>query len=389
MRVYTPPGYSEDQTYPTLYLMHGIGGDENEWYNQGAPHIILDNLINAGEAVPMIMVLPNGKTPKSAGNAGFDNFGEVLFNDLIPFMEENYSVRADAVGRALAGLSMGGGQTINFGFPNTDKIAWLGPFSPAPNTNGNPGSIIDPAVVMANAELIFITNGETEVNPYHGVSQPYRDYLTENNIPYMYHRWPGSGHDMVSWKKSLHAFAQRIFVDLPSEGEEPDGMGGADGAGGGMNEPGVGGGSNGTPEGDAGADEMPPGDDPPAPEPTATAPMMPTSPVVPPIEEPSMGGAGNTPAPVQPPAPQPVPQPMQPAPQPAPVTPPAPPATTGAMPSATAQPSSTTAPTTDSAASGDDGGCAVTQGSQTQSPWSWTLLAAAALVGLRSSRKRA
>jgi enterochelin esterase-like enzyme len=216
MRVYTPPGYSDAEEYPTLYLMHGIGGDENEWFNQGAPHIIMDNLLAEGKAVPMVMVLPNGKTPKSAGNAGFENFGDVILNDLIPFMEANYSVSDQQVDRALAGLSMGGGQTVNIGFPNPDVFAWLGAFSPAPNSRGAQQTITDVDAVKNNLQFIFLSNGETEVEPYHPITQGYRDFLTAQDIPYMYQREPGAGHDFTAWKRSLYNFAQRIFTDVDS-----------------------------------------------------------------------------------------------------------------------------------------------------------------------------
>jgi enterochelin esterase-like enzyme len=392
MRVYTPPGYSEDEVYPVLYLMHGIGGDENEWYNQGAPHIILDNLIAAGEAVPMIMVLPNGKTPKSAGDAGFGNFGGVLLDDLIPFMEANYSVRTDHLGRAMAGLSMGGGQTMNFALPDTANFAWIGGFSPAPNTRSDQvRGETDVDEVKANAKFIFMSNGETEVEPYHPITQGYRDWFTEDDIPYMYQRWPGSGHDMVSWKKSLYVFAQRIFTDLPPDdgggmggdsdaGGPNEGMGGESGAGGAsmMPEPG----DDMTP-----ADDSEPGDDtaaddstmepvgqggsgpvvtpPVMPQPTATttAPTVTTAPVVTP--PPAM----MTPPPAMMPAP------------PAMMTAPA--MTTAPTASSSSVPSVTSAP------SGDDGGCALHQGASRSTSWSWSLLAVAALAGFRLRRRAA
>jgi enterochelin esterase-like enzyme len=392
MRVYTPPGYDEAQVYPTLYLMHGIGGDENEWYNGGAPHVILDNLIAAGEAVPMIMVLPNGKTPKSAGNAGFENFGDVLLNDLIPFMEENYSVRTDSIGRALAGLSMGGGQTVNIGFPNTDVFAWLGAFSPAPNSRGASQNITDTDAVKANTSLIFLTNGETEVTPYHPITQGYRDFLTEQDIPYTYQRWSGSGHDFVSWKESLHAFAQRIFTDLPAEGEEP-GMGGAGNSGtdAGTPDPSMGGaGGSGpmTPAEDAGQSGVMPDDDAP---PDDSAPIIDPPPtasssgMVPPVVPPVMGGQGGAGGGVTPVTPQP---PVTPPPT---TTPPVVMPTTPVMssPAPTAVPSAPASVAPPATAEGDDdsGGCSVPQGSPTKTSWSWVLMMAAALAGRRALRR--
>ncbi len=140
--IYTPPGYSNQNKYPVLYLLHGIGGDEHEWERGADPAVILDNLIADGKARPMIVVMPNGRAQKddSAGpNAmatapAFANFEKDLLNDVIPFVQSRYSVRTERENRALAGLSMGGGQSLNFGLGNLDKFAWIGGFSSAPNT---------------------------------------------------------------------------------------------------------------------------------------------------------------------------------------------------------------------------------------------------------------
>ena len=142
--IYTPPGFNKKQRYPVLYLLHGIGGDEKEWYIHGTPQTILDNLYAKGELEPMIVVLPNGramKNDRAEGNifaedklAAFANFEKDLLNDLIPFIEKKYKVYKDREHRAIAGLSMGGGQTLNFGLGNLDMFSWVGAFSSAPNT---------------------------------------------------------------------------------------------------------------------------------------------------------------------------------------------------------------------------------------------------------------
>ena len=141
-RVYTPPGYTKDTKYPVLYLLHGIGGDENEWPRGGAPDVILDNLYADKKAVPMIVVMPNGRASKDLTardpipkqSPAFAAFEKDLLTDLIPFIEKTYSVKADRESRAIAGLSMGGGQSLNFGLGNLDTFAWVGGFSSAPNT---------------------------------------------------------------------------------------------------------------------------------------------------------------------------------------------------------------------------------------------------------------
>ena len=141
-RVYTPPSYTKNLKYPVLYLLHGIAGDENEWARGGKPDVILDNLFADKQATPMIVVLPNGRAsttltrrdPIPKQSPAFALFEKELLNDLIPFIEKNYSVIADRESRALAGLSMGGGQSLNFGLANLDVFAWIGGFSSAPNT---------------------------------------------------------------------------------------------------------------------------------------------------------------------------------------------------------------------------------------------------------------
>ncbi|RZL16911.1 MAG: esterase family protein [Pedobacter sp.] len=142
--VYTTPGYSKQKKYPVLYLLHGIGGDEGEWLRGGSPQVILDNLYALKKIQPMIVVMPNGRAMKddsATGNvmaadkvAAFAAFEQDLLKDLIPFVESKYSVNTDQNNRAIAGLSMGGGQSLNFGLGNLDKFAWIGAFSAAPNT---------------------------------------------------------------------------------------------------------------------------------------------------------------------------------------------------------------------------------------------------------------
>jgi enterochelin esterase-like enzyme len=128
--VYTPPGYSTDEQYPVLYLHHGIGGNATAWISsEGNADNVMDYLYSEGLATPMIVVMPDGNTKNADGstrgnNQGFEVHTEVLLNDLIPWVESNYSVVADADWRAIAGLSMGGGQTLNIGFPNSVTQRW-------------------------------------------------------------------------------------------------------------------------------------------------------------------------------------------------------------------------------------------------------------------------
>src|SRR5213594_2723954 len=133
MHVYTPPGYESGQgKFPFFYLLHGAGDCDEAWTSVGRAGFILDNLIAAGKAKPMVVVMPAGHTgPFRFGGPrpAVDDFAQDFLNDILPFVEKHYRVQAERKSRALAGLSMGGGQTLNIGIPNLDKFAYLGVFS--------------------------------------------------------------------------------------------------------------------------------------------------------------------------------------------------------------------------------------------------------------------
>jgi enterochelin esterase-like enzyme len=198
-RVYTPPGYSTDQKYPVLYLLHGIGGDENEWARGGAPETILDNLYADKRAVPMIVVLPNGRAAKDVTardsiprqSPAFAAFEQELLTDLIPFIEKNWSVQADRESRALAGLSMGGGQALNFGLNHLDTFAWVGGFSSAPNTKPAADLIKDPAEASKMLRLLYVACGDKD--PLFRISQRVHDMLDEKKVPHLYNVIPDGG----------------------------------------------------------------------------------------------------------------------------------------------------------------------------------------------------
>ncbi|HVR36071.1 MAG TPA: alpha/beta hydrolase-fold protein [Methylomirabilota bacterium] len=214
--IYTPPGYSNDTKYPVLYLLHGIGGDEEEWRRGGHPEIILDNLIADKKAVPMIIVMPNGRAQpndRAEGNVmasapAFAKFERDLLDDLIPFIESKYSVKADRENRALAGLSMGGGQSLNFGLGHLDTFAWVGGFSSAPNTKPGAELVPDPEKAAEQLKLLYLSCGNKD--GLIRVSQGVHAYLKENNIPHIWHV-DDHAHDFQHWKKGLHNFAQLIF----------------------------------------------------------------------------------------------------------------------------------------------------------------------------------
>jgi len=216
MNVYTPPGYSKDKKYPVLYLLHGIGGDETEWERFAHPDLLLDNLIADGKAVPMLVVMPNGRAQKNDRAEGdvfrtapaFAAFEQDLLKDVIPAIESRYSVQADREHRALAGLSMGGGQTLNFGLANLDTFAWLGAFSAAPNTKPAAELVPDPEKAKQLLKLLWISCGNKD--GLIRISQGVHAYLKEKGVPHIWHV-DEHAHDFQHWKKALYNFSQLIF----------------------------------------------------------------------------------------------------------------------------------------------------------------------------------
>jgi enterochelin esterase-like enzyme len=216
--IYTPPGYSKKKKYPVLYLLHGIGGDEKEWLNGGKPQVILDNLYAENSIEPMIVVMPNGRAMKDdrAGGNIFDTakvrafatFEGDLLNDLIPFIEKTYPVLTDREHRAIAGLSMGGGQSLNFGLGNLDKFAWVGGFSSAPNTKRPEELIPDPEAAKKNLKLLWISCGDND--GLISFSKRTHDYLYEKDILHIYYIEPGV-HDFKVWKNGLYMFSRFLF----------------------------------------------------------------------------------------------------------------------------------------------------------------------------------
>jgi enterochelin esterase-like enzyme len=216
-QVYTPPGYSKDQKYPVLYLLHGIGGDENEWTRGGSANVVLDNLYADKKAVPMIVVLPNGRASKDLTardpipkqSPAFAAFEKDLLTDLIPFVEKNYSVKADRESRALAGLSMGGGQSLNFGLGNLDTFAWVGGFSSAPNTKKAGDLVKDPADAAKKLKLLWVSCGDKD--GLMRISRAFHDTLEEKKVPHVWLVHPGGGHDFAVWKADLYHLAPLLF----------------------------------------------------------------------------------------------------------------------------------------------------------------------------------
>lgn len=216
--IYLPPNYSKNKKYPVLYLLHGIGGDEKEWLKGGQLQNILDNLFAENKIEPVIVVMPNGraiKDDRAIGNImapdkveAFATFEKDLLNDLIPYIEKKFPVIKDREHRAIAGLSMGGGQSLNFGLGNLDIFAWIGGFSSAPNTKPPEQLLPDPEKARKMLKLLWISCGDND--GLISFSQRIHNYLNAHDVPHIYYIEPGV-HDFKVWKNSLHMFSQLIF----------------------------------------------------------------------------------------------------------------------------------------------------------------------------------
>lgn len=215
--VYTPPGYSREQKYPVLYLLHGIGGTEREWTRGGVADVVLDNLYADKRAVPMIVVMPNGRAAKELGprdpipkqSPAFAAFEQDLLKDLIPHIEKNYSVKADREARALFGLSMGGGQSLNFGLANLGTFAWVGGFSSAPNTKKVAALVKDPDDARKQLKLLWVSCGDKD--GLLNISQGFHTALDEKKVPHHWHIHPDGKHDFAVWKSDLYYVSPLLF----------------------------------------------------------------------------------------------------------------------------------------------------------------------------------
>lgn len=214
--IYLPPNYSEKTKYPVLYLLHGIGGDETEWMRFATPNLLLDNLITDKKAVPMIVVMPNGRAQKDDRPVGdvfksapaFAVFEQDLLNDLIPAIEGKYSVSKQQKHRGIAGLSMGGGQSLNFGLAHQDIFAYIGGFSSAPNTKAPEQLIPDVVACKKQLKLLYISCGNKD--GLISFSQKLHRFAKTNDIPHVWNV-DSHGHDATTWRNNLYHFLQRAF----------------------------------------------------------------------------------------------------------------------------------------------------------------------------------
>jgi enterochelin esterase family protein len=225
--VYTPPGYDANtkERYPVLYLQHGAGEDERGWTTQGRANFILDNLIAAKKAGPMIVVMDNGYAdragagPPAGGPPRFDfgPFEEVLVRELIPKVDATYRTLADRGNRALAGLSMGGMQALQIGLTNPDAFASVGAFSAPPFgkfdvTTSYKGAFRDAAAFNKKTRLLWVGAGTAEERFAAGVKTMH-EALDKAGVKHVVYESKGTSHEWQTWRRSLNEFAPLLFRD--------------------------------------------------------------------------------------------------------------------------------------------------------------------------------
>ena len=234
LTVYTPAGYeTSNKDYPVLYLLHGIGGDENAWSELGRATQILDNLIAQGKAEPMLVVMTNGNISQEAcpgeTSEGFrvptmmlpktmEGSFETAFPDVVKFIEKTYRVKKDKAHRAIAGLSMGGFHSLFISINNPDLFDYIGLFSAAvdqqqPAPNGFPNIYADrnakiDQLFAKTPKLFWIGIGKTDFLIKN--NNDLRAYLDSKNHKYEYVETDG-GHIWRNWRIYLTMFAQKVF----------------------------------------------------------------------------------------------------------------------------------------------------------------------------------
>jgi enterochelin esterase family protein len=231
MHIYTPPGYDSSKArYPVFYLLHGGGDDDSGWSTIGRAGFIMDNLLAENKARPMIVVMPNGSMPRPANAAPFvpgsgpppamiqaqNRFAEELLKNIIPYVEKNYRVVANRESRAIAGLSMGGGQTLRIAPANLDKFASMGVWSAGVNQQGkadfetrNAQFFESPDKTNQRVRLLWIGVGEKD--PLAGAgARNLADLLKSHGIKAEFHQSEG-GHTWINWRHYLNEFAPKLF----------------------------------------------------------------------------------------------------------------------------------------------------------------------------------
>lgn len=227
LMIYTPAGYNEgDQDYPVVYIQHGGGEDHRGWMEQGRTAQIMDNLIAAGKAVPMIVVSSNSNVRSRNGGfgggyswQGMQNFRSELIENVIPFVEKNYRTKKDRKNRAMCGLSMGGGQSFYIGLRSPEVFANVGVFSSgmfggiqgASNFDLEkevPGMLTDTKTFNEQFDVFFVSCGEQD--PRIEYTRNIVKKMQDGGVDVRFNSYPGD-HEWQVWRKSLYEFAQYLF----------------------------------------------------------------------------------------------------------------------------------------------------------------------------------
>jgi enterochelin esterase family protein len=234
MHVYTPPGYdTSGEKYPVLYLLHGGGDEDSGWSTIGRAGFILDNLIAARKAVPMLVVMPNGSMPRPANLPPFtpgatpspearaameqaaNRFTDELLKNVIPFVEKNYRVVADRDHRAIAGLSMGGGQTLRVVTTHPDQFAYAAVWSagagrdPAAFEQRASAFLNDAPRVNGMLKFFSISVGDKDTLAFEG-SKTLDSVLEKHGIKHEMNTSAG-GHTWINWRHYLNDYAAKLF----------------------------------------------------------------------------------------------------------------------------------------------------------------------------------
>lgn len=235
MHVYTPPGYDVGQAkYPVFYLLHGAGDNDDAWTSVGRAGFILDNLIAAKKARPMVVIMPAGHTSRTFGGRGGrgmgapDEFVQEFSTDIMPYAESHYRISAERSHRAIAGLSMGGNQTLNIAIPHLDKFAYIGVFSsgligmlggrrgpdgqpappPSPSWEEQHQAELDNAAAKKGLKLVWFSTGVDD--GLITTSKATVEMLKKHGFNPVFKESPGA-HTWINWRNYLNEFAPQLF----------------------------------------------------------------------------------------------------------------------------------------------------------------------------------
>lgn len=213
--VYTPPGYEQNlqAKYPVLYLLHGMGDTKDTWTVVGRANLIVDNLLAANKARPLVIVMPYGHTPsappdmRSLGNYGA--FEKDLTEDVIPYVQKCYRVSIEQKDRAIAGLSMGGGQALTVGLGHLDLFGWLGAYSSAvPRDQSLDRLLAEPKAINDKLQLLWIGCGRSDF--LFQANQKLIEQLDAEEIKHVAHITDGA-HEWRLWRIYLNEFVPLLF----------------------------------------------------------------------------------------------------------------------------------------------------------------------------------